>query len=135
MQNMTDPHHSQASRNEWHALGELELPVASDAAELLQAGLPGILAPLELRADLQDKIVGSVQEAARRAMQAESALEFGHIHVAIFVPHEYQTQRGTWGFFHIERLEGAAGDSTARNHAIDLYLYVEGDENNVRSGP
>jgi len=109
---------------DWQILGELELPVgSSNADDAIKARLMEILNPLNLHADFLNKILKSAQDAAARVMQ--NGMELEHIHLLVFAPKDRSSKRQTWGFFRIEKIEGAA-DVDSPNHAIEFYLYVEG---------
>jgi len=125
--NMTDSSHNNFPSNDWQILGELELSIGSSAAGLIHARLSRTLEPLDLHTDFLNKILVSAQDAAVRASQAETVMKFGHIHISIFVPHEHASKGKTWGFFHIERIENPSEGAATQDHAIDFYLYVEGE--------
>ena len=94
--------------------------------DAIHAWLTEVLDPLNLYTDFLDKILQSAQDAATRVWQAEPRMESEHIHLFIFVPHDYFSKGQTWGFFRIEKIENATGDKTAHDHAIEFYLYVDG---------
>jgi len=110
----------------WRLLGELNLSISSDSDSTINPWLTELLIPLSLSADFLNRVMESVQGTVRRALYPNAVPITGHIHLSIFTPHERILERKTWGFFHIERIENRGDTVKARNHAIDFYLYVEG---------
>lgn len=111
----------------WQILGELELPAGASVEEALHTWLPKILQPLDLKTDLMDKIIASAQDAFARAVRAETMPRFEHIHLTVFIPSEREERKQAWGFFRLEKIEDMQGDQTDGDHAIEFYLYGEGD--------
>lgn len=118
---------SNTSRPGWRLLGELELPVGGDPEDALHAWLVEILHPPSLQAELLDKIIASAQDAFARAVHAETTSSFEHIHLTVFIPSEREERKQAWGFFRLEKIEDMQGDQTDGDHAIEFYLYGEGD--------
>jgi len=110
--------------NGWQILGELELTVNPNADHTINKWLAATLSPLDLSADFLNKVLRSAQEAAARAMQTETVMKFQHTHLLVFAPEDHTSIGRTWGFFRIEKIEGAA-DVDSPNHAIEFYLYLE----------
>lgn len=111
---------------DWQMLGELELPVGSDIQNIINSRLAEILAPLKLQPDFLSRMLRSLQEAARRAITSTGAVpKIGHIHMLVFALQHPELKEKTWGFFRIERLEGAPEAQNLPNHTIELYLYTE----------
>ena len=111
----------------WQILGELELPAGASMEDALYAWLTKILHPLNLQAELLNKIIASAQDAVARTVHAEILLKFEHIHLTVFVPSAREEQEQAWGFFRLEKIEDMKEEQTAGNHAIEFYLYGEGD--------
>jgi hypothetical protein len=111
----------------WQILGEMELPLGTSMADALHAWLKEILHPLNLQAELINKIITSAQDAVARAVHAGFMHKFEHIHLMVFVPSEQQAKERTWGFFRLEKIEAAKEGQTDGDHAVELYLYGEGD--------
>lgn len=111
----------------WQILGELELPAGASVEDALYAWLTEILHPLHLPAELLNKIIVSAQEAVARATRAGIVQKFEHIHLMVLVPATHKEQERTWGFFRLEKIEDAKAPRTAGDHAVELYLYGEGD--------
>src|SRR6185503_101176 len=109
-------------KTDWQILGQLRLPVGSNADDPIRIWLMEILAPINLPVNFLDKILKSAQDSARRAMQAESLMKFEHIHLIIFVPSGHVSKRRTWGFFRIEKIENVTADYRLPDHAIEFYL-------------
>jgi hypothetical protein len=114
------------SETDWQTLGELEVRPDYDVERAIQVWLDKTLHPLDLHADLIDRILRSAHEAVTRALHFEDgSMRFKHIHVLAFGPRSHETKGQAWGFFRIEKLEGAMGADSS-NHAIEFYLYLEG---------
>lgn len=111
----------------WQKLGELELPVGIRTDDILRTWLLATLDPLALSNDFWNRVLSSVIESAARALRSGAAMNFAHIHFSVFAPNKSDTGGKTWGFFHIERIESQVEDISASDHAIDLYLYMEGE--------
>jgi hypothetical protein len=112
---------------DWHTLGELELPVGVSTNEAVHIWLAEILAPLNLSPDFLERVLISAQESAGHALQPNAEGTLSHIHIAILVPRDHAPAGKSWGFFHIERIEANSDDNDECHHAIDFYLYVEGE--------
>ena len=110
----------------WRTLGELELPVSASTDEPIQAWLAESLAPLNLPSGFTERVLRSAQESARRAFDPNAGEARAQIHVLVLVPSGTIPSGRTWGFFHIERIEASASGAE-RQHAIDFYLYGEGE--------
>jgi hypothetical protein len=111
----------------WQTLGELELPVGASTGEIVHAWLAEALASLNLSTDFLERVLRSAQESAGHALQPNAAGALLHIHFFIPLLLEHDSSGKSWGFFHIKRIETRADDVDARHHAIDFYLYVEGE--------
>lgn len=118
--------HKNTSDTGWQLLGELDLSVTPHDELTINALLTDLLKPLDLSTDFMNRVVTSVQDSILRIMQPSSALPCGRIHLSFYAPNERIRERKTWGFFHIERIENRAESLNANDHAIDFYLYVEG---------
>ena len=55
-----------------------------------------------------------------------AALKFAHVHLLVFAPAAGRSEEHTWGFFRIEKFESTALSQSAREHAIEFYLFPEG---------
>jgi hypothetical protein len=113
-----------SSKTDWQKLGELKLPFGVDAEAMINAWLSKTLAPLHLHVGFLNKVLASAREAATRAMQSEPVMAFDHIHLLVFALRRLDPTGQTWGFFRIEKMDGAA-DVSRPNHAIEFYLYLE----------
>ena len=111
----------------WQTLGELELPAVASTDDAIHAWLAEILVHLNLSPDFLGRVLKSAQESAGNAFHPNSEDALSHIHISILVPHEHASSGKSWGFFHIEKIETATDSSDERHHAIDFYLYVEGE--------
>lgn len=111
----------------WQILEELELPLDSDGAGVINTWLKEILNPLRLHTDLINRILKSAQDAVARARASiGSEIENGHIHLLVLVPRDHKTDAKTWGFFRIEKLASIGRDRNPLDHSIEFYLYIEG---------
>ena len=111
----------------WRILGELELPVGANVEDALYAWLTEILHPLNLEAELLRQIVESAQDAVARTIQTETTLKMEHVHITVFVPSKHEAWGHAWGFFRVEKFEDAKDEQTGSDHAVEFYLYGEGD--------
>ena len=115
-----------ASNREWKLLGDLELAFSAQTEDLVSTRLEEILEPLDLPADFRIRIFSSAQEAIARISQSKSALlEIGHIHLLILIPPDHSSKGKTWGFFRIEKMDGAGKGHHPSDHSIEFYLYME----------
>lgn len=112
---------------DWHVLGQLELQINEEADAVIRAWIRDILGPLNVHSNFENKILKSAQETVARARQNDvPALEFEHAHLLVFAPANPPSERDSWGFFRIEKFESAAPSKSSREHAIEFYLYLEG---------
>jgi len=111
----------------WQILGELELPVGASVEDALYAWLTEILQPLHFQPELLNKIIASAQDAVARAVHAEVMDKFEHIHLMVFVLSEREEKEQAWGFFRLEKIEDAKDEQAGGDHAVEFYLYGEGD--------
>jgi len=111
----------------WQSLGELELPVGASIEDALHAWLTEILQSLHFQPELINKIILSAQDAVERADHAETMDKFKHIHLVVFVPSEREEKEQAWGFFRLEKIEDSKDEQTGGDHAVEFYLYGEGD--------
>lgn len=122
------PSSNNSRDTDWQTLGELELPVGLSADAAINAWLIEILRPLDLQAEFQHKILKSAQDAAARILQAGMVeQEMDHIHLLAFAPGEHSSKPRTWGFFRIEKIESVTAGKKFPDHAIEFYLYLEGE--------
>lgn len=124
--------HNISSRNnngetDWQILGEIELPVGSDADSAISKWLTELLDPLNLSTDFLSRVLESAQDSATRALLPNAAMPIRHIHLSVLATLEHLSKGKTWGFFHIERIEHEVDGVVAHDHTIDFYLYVEGE--------
>jgi len=125
--NTINSSHTHSPGPEWQLLGELELPVGVSTNDVVHAWLTELLSPRNLSTDFLNRVLKSAQDSATRALHPNIAMDFGHIHLSIYVPHERVAKGKTWGYFHIERIENRKDDIVSHDHAIDFYLYMEGE--------
>ena len=119
---------SEPRRTNWQILGELELPISSECAARIATWLKENLSPLKLQADFTNRLLKSAQAAAVRAEESSvAAIDNAHIHLAVFAPIDHEADGKTWGFFRLEKLEGAVAGKNPSDHSIEFYLYIEGN--------
>jgi len=111
----------------WQILGELELPVGASVEDTLNSWLTKILQPLHFQPELLNKIIVSAQDAVARSVHAEIMDKFVHIHLVVFVLSERDAKEKAWGFFHLEKIEDPKDEQAGGDHAVEFYLYGEGD--------
>lgn len=112
---------------DWQILGEIELPVGSNADFAISAWLTELLGPLNLSRDFLHKVLESAQGSAMRTLLPNAAMALGNIHLSVLATQEYLSKGETWGFFHIERIKYQVDGIVAHDYIIDFYLYVEGE--------
>jgi hypothetical protein len=118
--------HKNTLDTEWQLLGELNLSSSSEVEFAIDTWLGEILSSLSLSTDFLHRVTESVQGTVRRVLHPDAGSISGYIHLSIFASYERNPERKTWGFFHIERIENQGEAVDVRDHAIDFYLYVEG---------
>lgn len=111
----------------WQTLGEFELPIDASTDAAVHAWLAEILVQLNMSSDFLQRVLKSAQESVGHTFQSDAENVPSHIHISIFVPRGYIPSGRSWGFFHIERIDTYADSRDERHHAVDFYLYVEGD--------
>ena len=118
---MSDP----SSTSNWQMLGELVLPIGSDANDLLSVKLTELLAPLELHEKFLNRVLKSAQNYAGRALTPDAGIPFGEIHLYIFGSNERMSKGQTWGFFRIEKIDSDEQNLAYPDHTVEFYLYRE----------
>lgn len=108
-------------------LGKLVLPITKSTDEAVYTWLAEVLMPLKLPADFLGMVLGSAQESVGNTIHPNPDDTLSHIHISILVPRGHIPSGKSWGFFHIERIEAGVDSSDEIHHAIDFYLYVEGE--------
>ncbi len=111
----------------WHMLGELVLPIVKSTDQAVHTWLVEVLMPLNLSSEFMGRVLGSAQESVGNTINPNSESALSHIHISILVPRGHIPSRKSWGFFHIERIEAGVDSSDEIHHAIEFYLYVEGE--------
>jgi hypothetical protein len=112
---------------DWHRLGELELPAGASADSAIRNWIAPVLNTLNLSPEFLGRVVKSAQESAMRYLHPDAGVTPGHFHLSIYAPREHLAKGKTWGFFHIERIENRGEALDGHGHAIDYYLYMEGE--------
>lgn len=115
------------SGTDWQILGELELAIGEAHKDVISAWIQEVLGSLKVHSNFKDRILTSTQEAVTRASQSLiPALKFEHVHLLVFAPAAGLSAGQSWGFFRIEKYESTAPSECSREHAIEFYLYPEG---------
>ena len=86
-----------------------------------------ILDPIELQEDFGNRILNSAYQTSGRILQAGAENKVERIHLLVFVPSKCTSQKKAWGFFSVEKLEETKDGAVSNEHALEIYLYVEGD--------
>jgi hypothetical protein len=111
---------------EWKLLGKLDIAFSTDAESTLSDWLEKVLKPLDLRTEFERRVINSAHETIAHATPPNGMLlEEDHLHLLIFVTEDYASKGRTWGFFHIEKTDGAANECNPHDHSIEFYLYLE----------
>ena len=109
----------------WKLLGELEWTFSAHTEDIISTRLEEILEPLDLPADFRTRLSNSTQETIARIIESNSAiLGVGCIHLLFLITPNQSLKGKTWGFFHIEKMDGIGKDHP-RDHSIEFYLYIE----------
>jgi hypothetical protein len=112
---------------DWQILGEFELPDGIRTTDAVQTWLTEILIPLQVSTDFLKRFLESARASVARAAGTGVSASRVNVHISIFVPKMNSSTGTSWGFFQIERIEMKSDTVDAHIHAIDFYLYVEGD--------
>ena len=111
----------------WQILGEFELEAEAFADDTFRARLKETLDPLALVEEFLNRILGAAQQTAARLLRADAEIKLEHIHLRVYVPSNRTAHKQTWGFFSVEKLEGAKEGAVINAHTLEIYLYVEGN--------
>lgn len=108
-------------------MGEFELQAGAFADGILQSRLKEILKPLGLHENFVNRILNSAQQTAARILRVDAEIKVEHIRVLVFVPSRRKSQKQTWGFFSVEKLEDPKDEAVANKQTVEIYLYMEED--------
>jgi hypothetical protein len=89
--------------------------------------LKEILDLVALQEDFGSRILKSAQQTTTRILQADAETKLEHIHLLVFVPSNRMSQKQSWGFFTVEKLENTKDGAANNERTIEIYLYLEGD--------
>jgi len=87
---------------------------------------------LNLHEDFLNRLLDSAQKTAVRVLQANAKVKLEHIHMLVFAPINRASQQQAWGFFSVERLEDTQAGNVGNEHTIEIYLYMEWDDQPTR---
>ncbi len=121
--NQNNPSRFPSSYPAWQAAGQVLLPANPGERMEARSRLVEKLDPLQLPEEFVHRIETSVRQILERVDTREP--RFDHVRLFIFVPVDYKANRGSWGFFRIERIDSSDA-GRFRGHAVDLYLYPDG---------
>lgn len=124
---MNTASHTHTQNPGWQTLGEIKLPVSVHMGEAIVKWLEEILAPLNLSIKFMEGFSQFARTLVARAGGVSTTTPLNHIHISILVPDKHGSNGKSWGFFHIERIENQTDNIHSKDHAIDIYLYVEGE--------
>ena len=113
--------------SDWQNIGELELSVGIGTDDAIHAWLTKILNSLNLSTEFLDRFLKSAQASVTRALGTNESVSLIYVHISILAPYKYNSERKSWGYFQIERIDMKVDNIDIQQHAIDFYLYVEGD--------
>ena len=123
--NTTNDFPSSTSRPSWQLLGKLELSAVS-SSDTIGTWLKELVIRLNLQPDFTQQLLKSAQDAALRALHANSNPSFEHVHLSVFMPSESTVHSNAWGFFRIEKIDGTESNNDRPDHTVEFYLYLEG---------
>ena len=109
----------------WQLVDEFELVISPNMEATVYARLTDILERLHLQKDFTDGLLNSAQDAMIRVLHPTTDSPFEHIHVSVFMPVRFASQRNIWGFFRIEKFHGMEPARHQPRHAVEFYLYLE----------
>ena len=112
---------------DWQIIGEFELLDGISTTDDVQTWLTEILIPLHLSTDFLKRFLKAARSSVARAAEAGASASRVHVQISMFPPKLNSPTGTSWGFFQIEKIEMKLGTVDAHIHAIDFYLYVEGD--------
>ena len=98
-----------------------------NSKEILELWLKEILKPLDLHTDFLNRILNSAHQTVVRLLRPDAETKLDHIHLFVFAPSNHTLKKLIWGFFSVERVKDTEEGTIANNHAIEIYLYKEGD--------
>jgi hypothetical protein len=113
------------SRPGWQLLGETQLP-ADTTAETIGNWLVERVTPLNLQPEFVRQLMNSAQEVTMRALHSSTSMDFEHVHLCVFAPNEVTRHGNPWGFFRIEKIDSTESNQDHPDHAVEFYLYLEG---------
>jgi hypothetical protein len=94
----------------------------------LNVWLKETLSSLNLYEGFLNRVLDSTQKTVTRVLRAGSKAKLEHIHLLVLVPSNRSSKKQTWGFFSVERLEEINVSDAGNDHAIEIYLYLEGND-------
>ena len=109
----------------WQLLGEQVLPVGADLQDAIGDWLVRLLRPHPLHEAFLARLIDSAKESVLRAALTDPVEQTGHLHILVYIRNAASAVQ-TWGFFRIEKIEEPKDGQDVPGHAIDFYLYPEG---------
>ena len=118
--------HNHLHRTDWQVSGELQLAAGSNPDGSIRQWLMKILEPFRLPEEYVSKILNSIEDAASRVLSPDTVEgQFEHLDIVILTPAGQPSDRQTWGFFRLERMEGKTKSTDSKRYRIEYYLYPE----------
>lgn len=114
-------------KSEWQTLGKLELLDGANTNVLIYAWLSEVLKGLNLSSEFFERFLNAAQTSAARAREKNGSIPPAKVHISILASLIDNSSGKSWGFFQIEKIEAQTGKAALPEHAIDFYLYVEGN--------
>lgn len=105
----------------------MKLALGENVEAVLYTWLMDLLEPLDLQAELVNKIIASAQDAFARATQTDLTFQFEQIRLEVFIPEKRGARKKAWSFFRLDKIEDTSNEHVGSNHAVEIYLYGEGD--------
>ena len=113
--------------SDWQTIGELDLSVDISTDDVIRAWLTKILNILDLSTEFFERFLKSAQASVTRALGAKGSVPLRYVHISILAQNKHHLTGKSWGYFQIERIDTKVDSVDVQEHAIDFYLYVEGD--------
>jgi hypothetical protein len=111
----------------WQLLGRLNLSRDLDIEPTIHAWLLETLQLINLHMEFFKKLSLSVKSSAVNSLEPHHEKQaLDHIHLLLFVRRKQETESRSWGFFHIEKLEGSTNENGPPDHSIEFYIYPDG---------
>jgi hypothetical protein len=125
MKSQDESSSDETGRSGWQLLGQIDLSTGSDTGRI-HTWLVELLTPLNLHLDFVNQLLNSARDAIARALHWNAEFPLEHLHLSMFAPNERNSQRKTWGFFRIEKIDSGEPNKDHLDYVVEFYLYLEG---------